>query len=71
MTTLERVLRYFKGTISIGIVYNRDAEHVEKLTGHVDSDHAGDEDKGYSTTRDVLCFSGGQVDTVNLQSKRT
>ena len=47
MTKLKRVLRYMKGTVSIGITYREDAEDGDKLTAYVDSDHAGDQDKGY------------------------
>ena len=47
MTKLKGVLRYMKGTVSIGITYREDAEDGDKLTAYVDSDHAGDQDKGY------------------------
>ena len=62
MTKLKRVLRYLKGTVPIGITYSEDAEDGNKLSAHVDSDHAGDQDKGYSTTGVVLYFAGGSVD---------
>ena len=62
MTKLKRVLRYLKGTVSIGITYSEAAEDGDKLTAYVDSDNAGDQDKGYSTTGVVLYFAGGPVD---------
>ena len=62
MRKLKRVLRYLKGTVSIGITYSEDVEDGDKLTAYVDSDHAGDQDKGYSTTGIVLYFAGGPVD---------
>ena len=62
MTKLKRVLRYLKWTVSIGITYSEDAEDGDKLTACVDSDHAGDQDKGYSSTGIVLYFAGDPVD---------
>ena len=65
MSKLKRVPRYLKGTIFIGINYSRDAEDGYKLTACVDSDHAGDQHKGYSTTGVVPFFvlaAGGPVD---------
>ena len=56
MAKLKRVLRYMKGTVSIGITNGEDAEDGDRLTAYVDPDHAGDQDKGYSTT-----FSISQV----------
>ena len=49
MIKLKRVLRYLKGTTSIGLTYSEDAENGDELTVYVDADH-GDMDKGYSTT---------------------
>ena len=62
MTKLKRVLKYLKGTVSMGMTYSEDAEDGNKLTAYVDSDHAGDQDKGYSATGIVLYFVGGPVD---------
>ena len=62
MSKLKGVLRYLKGTVLVGITYSEDAEDGDKLTAYVDSDHAGDQDKGYSTTGVVLNFAGGPVD---------
>ena len=62
ITKLKRVLRCLKGTVSIGSTYSKDDDDGDKLTAYVDSDHVGDEDKGYSTTGIVLHFSGGPVD---------
>ena len=45
MSNLKRVLRYLKGTVSIGITYSEDAEDGDKLMAYVDSDHAGDQYK--------------------------
>ena len=62
MIKLKRVLRYLKGTTSIGLTYSEDAENGDELTEYVDLDHAGDMDKGYSTTRVVLCLAGAPID---------
>ena len=62
MSNLKRVLRYLTGTVSIGITYSEDAENGDQLTADVDSDHTGDQDKGYSTIGVVLYIVGGPVD---------
>ncbi|CAB1102456.1 unnamed protein product [Ectocarpus sp. CCAP 1310/34] len=62
MQKLKRVLRYLKGTISIGVRYGEDAEDGNVITAFVDSDFAGDLDKGYSTTEVVLYFANGPVE---------
>ena len=56
------MLRYLKGTVSIGITYSEDAEDGGKLATYVDSEQTGDQDKGYSTTGVVLYLTGGPVD---------
>ena len=62
MSKLKRVFRYLTGMLSIGIYYNEDAEDGEELTAYIDADHAGDQDKGNSTTGVVLYLAGGPVD---------
>ncbi|CAB1111421.1 unnamed protein product [Ectocarpus sp. CCAP 1310/34] len=69
MQKLKRVLRYLKGTILIGVRYGKDAEDGNVITAFVDSDFAGDLDKGYSTTGVVLYFAGGPVEWTS--SKQT
>ncbi|CAB1115713.1 unnamed protein product [Ectocarpus sp. CCAP 1310/34] len=69
MQKLKRVLRYLKGTISIGVRYGEDAEDGNVITAFVDSDFAGDLDKGYYTTGVVLYFAGGPVERTS--SKQT
>ena len=39
--------------------YGEDSEDGEMLTAYMDSDHAGDLETGYSTTKVVLYFAGG------------
>ena len=50
-----------KGMLCVEIKYSGDAKDGDKLTACVDSDHAGDQDKGYSTTGVVLFLEGGPV----------
>ena len=54
MVKMKRVLRYFKGTTSIGLTYSEDAENGGELTAYVDEDHDDDMDKGYSG-QESLC----------------
>ena len=62
MIKMKRVLRYLKGTASIGLTYSEDAENGGVLTAYVDADHAGDIDKGYCTTGVVVCLAGAPID---------
>ena len=62
MIKTKRVLRYLKGTASIGLTHSEDAENGDELTAYVDADHAGDMDKGYSTPRIVVCSAGAPID---------
>ena len=48
MTKMKRVLKYLKGTTSIGLTCSEDANGDER-TAYVNADHAGDMDKGHST----------------------
>lgn len=59
---LKRMLRYLKGTISIGITNSEDAEDGDKLTAYVDSDFTEDKDGRRSTTSVFLFLAGGPVD---------
>lgn len=56
---VKRILRYLKGTISLGIIYKAGEEKV--LQGYSDADHGGDLSTGRSTTG-VLCrFAGSPI----------
>ena len=57
MSKLTRVLTYLKGTVSTTITYGEDDEDGDNLTSFVDSDHAGDQDKGCSTTGVVVNYA--------------
>ncbi|KAM1534001.1 hypothetical protein ACFX10_007845 [Malus domestica] len=59
LATAKRVLRYLKGTISLGILY-KNGGHVE-LKGYSDSDYAGDLDDRKNTSRYLFMLSSGAV----------
>ena len=48
------ILRYIKGTVDIGLVFESDTRGKQLCMGYVDSDYAGDLDKYQSTTRYVF-----------------
>ena len=68
---LKRLLRYLKGTASMGITYSEDAKDGDKLTAYVDSDFAGDVDDRKSTTGVVLLLAGGVVDSTTVKQTVT
>ena len=53
---MKWLLRYIKGTIKVGLVYEK-AKGDVWLDGFVDSDYGGDRDKRKSTTYFVFCLS--------------
>ncbi|PNX73907.1 retrotransposon-related protein [Trifolium pratense] len=50
LTTVKRILRYLKGTLTNGIMYKCDTEKGFELVGWSDSDYAGDLNDRKSTT---------------------
>ncbi|CAB1098999.1 unnamed protein product [Ectocarpus sp. CCAP 1310/34] len=68
---MKRLMRYLKGTTSLGITYRKDAQGGDKLTAYVDSDFAGDLDDRKSTTGVVLTLAGGPVDTTSVKQTVT
>ncbi|CAB1111435.1 unnamed protein product [Ectocarpus sp. CCAP 1310/34] len=71
LAKLKRLMRYLKGTTSLGITYRKDAQGGDKLTAYVDSDFAGDLDDRKSTTGVVLTLAGGPVDTTSVKQTVT
>eukprot|EP00903_Cladosiphon_okamuranus_P021851 g20088.t1 len=71
LAKLKRLIRYLKGTTSLGITYRKDAQDGDKLTAYVDSDFAGDLDDRKSTTGVVLTLAGGPVDSTSVKQTVT
>jgi hypothetical protein len=62
MAAAKRVLRYVKGTTSLGVFYRRSAENSEDdLKVYIDSDYAGDVEDRRSTSGYVFFLSEGAV----------
>ena len=51
------ILQYIKGTIDVGLVFEKDSTGKQECIGYVDSDYAGDLDKRWSTTGYVFTLS--------------
>ena len=60
LTAVKRIFRYLKGTINLGIKYERSAD--DHLVGFSDADWAGDMDDRHSTTGNLFLMSGAAVD---------
>ena len=58
-TALKRILRYLKGTTSIGILYKHDGS--DKCVGYSDADWAGDPSDRKSTSGYIFMFSDGPI----------
>ena len=58
---VKGILRYIKGTIDVGLVFEKDSTGKQDCIGYVDSDYAGDLDKRRSTTGYVFTFSKAPV----------
>ncbi|GKV31446.1 hypothetical protein SLEP1_g40131 [Rubroshorea leprosula] len=56
--TMKWILRYLRGTIDVGLVYDRSANPNGNVVRFVDSDFASDLEKRRSTTRYVFTLSG-------------
>jgi len=51
------VLRYIKGTIDVGLVFEKNSTGKQKYVGYVDSDYAGELNKRRSTMGYVFTLS--------------
>ena len=54
---MKWILWYIKGTIDVGLVFEKDSTGKQDCIGYVDSDYAGDLDKRRSTTGYVFTLS--------------
>ncbi|MCI56169.1 copia-type polyprotein [Trifolium medium] len=59
LTAAKRILRYLKGTMSLGILYKRGID--SQLQGWTDSDYAGDIDDRKSTSGYVFKFGSSAI----------
>lgn len=58
-TAVKHILRYLKGTLDLGIAYQRNG--TNKLEGFCDSDYAGDQNTRRSTSGYIFMLNGGAV----------
>ena len=61
VTAAKRVLRYLKGTRTLGIVYSPDQEQDLCYVGYSDADWGGDPDTRRSTSAYLFMASGGAI----------
>lgn len=59
LTAVKRILRYLKGTLNLGLKYQR--TETGTLVGYSDADWAGDQDDRRSTTGNIFLLAGGAV----------
>ena len=57
--TAVKILRYLKGTITLGLVYKKSSDN--SLYGYSDADWVGDIDSCHSTTSNVFVMSDAKV----------
>ncbi|CAJ2647282.1 unnamed protein product [Trifolium pratense] len=60
LAAAKRILRYLKGTISYGVLYDKGSLNM-KLEGWTDSDYAGDSDDRKSTSGYVFKLGSGAI----------
>ena len=58
---VKSILRYIKGTIDVGLVFEKDSTGKQDYIGYVDSDYAGELDKRRSTTGYVFTLSQAPI----------
>ena len=74
MSAVKRILRYTKGTLDLGLVYEKN-EAGMKVVGYSDNDYAGDPDDRKSTTgmafflgNNLICWASQKQKIVALSS---
>ena len=55
LTAVKRIFRYLKGTVSLGVIYQKSGDGV--LVGYSDADWAGDQDNRHSTTGNLFMMA--------------
>ena len=59
LTAVKRIFRYLKGTVSLGLRYQKSEDGV--LVGYSDADWAGDQDDRHSTTGNLFMMARGPI----------
>ena len=59
ITGVKRILRYLKGTINLGLKFEKKADN--SIIGFSDADWAGDLDNRHSTSGNLFVMSGGAI----------
>ena len=59
LTVVKRILRYLKGTINLGLMYEKTVDSI--LIGFSDADWGGDIDNRHSTTGNLFVMSRGAI----------
>lgn len=74
-TAMKQCLRYLRGTVALGLRFERSPSRLTRLIGYSDSSHNVDPDDGKSTTGHVFYLGGSPItwcsqkqDTVALSS---
>ena len=74
MSTIKRILRYVKGTLDLGLVYEKKEAGIE-LVGYSDRDYVGDPDDRKSTTgmdsflgNNLICWASEKQKIMALSS---
>lgn len=68
-SVVKWILRYLKGSKSVVLVYGRNSERINGLSGYVDADYSGDIDKRRSLTGYLFTLYGSVISwKANLQS---
>ncbi len=55
------ILRYIKGSLDTGLLFDAHSNNAKSLVGYVDADYGGDLDKRRSTTGYVFTLAGGCI----------
>ena len=63
LTAVKRIFRYLKGSINLGIKYERSADN--RLVGFSDADWGGDMDDRHSTTGNLFVMSGAAINWIS------
>jgi hypothetical protein len=63
------IMRYLKGTVGVGLLFDANSHRAQSLIGYVDSDFAQDRDRRRSTTGYVFTLAGGCISWRSMLQK--